>query len=230
MNSSVTEMFDQISSNYDRVNRILSFGMDTFWRKKMASFLPKDRPLQLLDLATGTADQIIFFFEKRKNIEKAIGIDLAKEMLLIGRKKLAEKPYGKRIQLEVGDALQLPFASNSFDIISLSFGIRNFSDPLKGLKEMHRALKKEGRALILEFSMPKFFLLKKSFQFYLKYILPFLGGRLSSKKSAYEYLAKTIASFPHGKAFCSLMQKAGFKEITCHPLALGGVSIYLGEK
>ena len=226
---SITQMFDQISPTYDRVNRILSLGMDRGWRRKTATFLPKKKNLHLLDLATGTADQIISLFESKASIGSAIGLDLASEMLSIGEKKIQEKPYGKQIELQVGDAMAIPFEPEQFDACTFSFGIRNVADPLISLSEIHRVLKPDGRCLVLEFSLPPF-PIKTPYLFYLRRILPWLGGKLSTHPEAYRYLNRTIESFPSGKNFLFLMNRAGFSKSSAHPMAFGAVTLYVGEK
>lgn len=217
------KMFDTISPTYDRVNRILSLGMDRSWRRKAARFLPEG-PLRLLDLATGTGDQIAALLPTKK-IESAVGIDLSSEMLSIAQKKLGSEPH---ISFQRADAEELPFANDSFNAATFSFGIRNVPSPLRALKEVHRILKPNGRALILEFSLPPL-PIRPFYLFYLRHILPHLGGALSRKFSAYRYLNETIETFPSGQAFRSLMEEAGFKAFS-HPMAFGAVTLYVGEK
>lgn len=223
------KIFDQISKNYDRINRILSFGMDRSWRKRAASYLPKKEDLHLLDLASGTGDQLIACLESKKSIASAIGIDLAEEMLHIARNKIQNTPYYNRVSFSKADALHLPFEDLSFDAATFSFGIRNVIDPLACLQEIHRVLKQHGRCIILEFSIPsqpiRFFHL-----LYLRHFLPYIGGVLSKNKDAYRYLNQTIESFPYGAAFCALLSQAGFHFVRKIPLAFGAVTLYLGEK
>lgn len=226
----IWKMFDQISPTYDRVNRILSFGMDQRWRRKAASYLPLKKELTVLDLATGTADQLISLFESPLFIKKAVGIDLAKEMLLIGKKKISTKNYKDKIDLIEADATCLPFEAKSFDATTFSFGIRNVSDPMASLKEIYRVLKSDGIALILEFALPSFFPLRSIHLFYLRCILPRLGAFWSSNLSAYRYLNETIETFPQKKEFCSLMKKAGFHHVTMHKMGFGAVILYIGKK
>lgn len=226
----VSHMFDTISKRYDRVNRILSFGLDLHWRKKVASCLPAKENLHVLDLATGTADQLIAFFQKNKEIEKAVGIDLSDKMLEVGQAKINKKPYADKVTLQKGSALSLPYDAESFDVVSVSFGVRNFSDPLKGLREMHRVLRQDGLVLILEFSLPKQPIVRKLSLFHLRYILPFIGGKLTAQNFAYEYLSQTIQTFPSGKSFCKLMENAGFQKNSIKTLCCGMVSIYMGRK
>jgi demethylmenaquinone methyltransferase/2-methoxy-6-polyprenyl-1,4-benzoquinol methylase len=225
----IWKMFDGISPTYDRVNRILSLGMDRKWRKKVAAHLPKERHLRILDLATGTGDQLISLFESPASIRTAVGIDLAGDMLQIAQKKILAKPYHSKIEFKRADAEKLPFAAESFDATSFSFGIRNVTDPLRSLEEIHRVLKPSGKCLILEFSLPPK-PIRAFYLFYLRHILPRIGGLLSKNREAYRYLNETIETFPSGKDFCLLLKKVGFKKITAHPMALGAVTLYEGEK
>lgn len=226
----IWKMFDAISSTYDKVNRCMTFGIDLYWRKKMSSFLPKKEHLKILDSATGTADQIISLFKHSSKIEHVTGIDLSKDMVAIGKLKIEQKPYKNKVNLQVASALDLPFKDESFDCITMSFGIRNVTDVLACLKEMRRVLKKQGRLLILEASLPKNMLLKGFHLFYLRYLLPNIGGFISKQKHAYVYLNKTIETFPQGQTFCDLLKQAGFTVAIAHPLTGGMVTIYQGDK
>jgi demethylmenaquinone methyltransferase/2-methoxy-6-polyprenyl-1,4-benzoquinol methylase len=225
----IWKMFDTLSPHYDRLNAILSFGMDRGWRRRVASHLPKRENLRLLDLATGTADQLIACFESGASIQSGVGVDLSAEMLKIGNAKLSGKPYRLQAALQMADVEKLPFHDASFDATTFSFGIRNIQSPLASLKEIHRVLKPGGRCLILELSMPPQ-PLRGPHLFYLRHILPRLGGFLSKQKQAYTYLNQTIETFPSGTAFCSLMESASFRSIETIPMALGAVTLYLGEK
>ncbi len=223
-------MFNTISPTYDRTNRILSLGLDQYWRRQVAKFLPKKKPLFLLDCATGTGDQIISLMEHTKKVSQAIGIDLATEMLRLGRQKIKGKPYKDKVLLQEGSATALQFSADTFDCATISFGIRNVDDVPKCLREIHRVLKPGGRIAVLEFSLPKSELLKALHLFYLRRCLPYIGGWLSKNRSAYTYLNKTIEAFPSGKNFCSLMEAAGFTATEAHPLTLGIVTLYIGDK
>lgn len=220
----VWKMFDAISPTYDRINRILSLGMDRRWRKRVAEYLPPQKNLKILDLATGTGDQALALLNSKASIESIIGIDLSVEMLALAKKKLGDKTEFIR-----ADAEKLPFAEKSFDAATFSFGIRNVNDPLNSLKAIHRVLKTKGRCLILEFSLPPK-PIRGFFLFYLRHILPRIGGLLSRKPAAYRYLNQTIEHFPSGKDFCLLMKEAGFTRLRAVPMALGGVTLYVGEK
>lgn len=218
------KMFDLISPTYDRVNRILSLGLDRRWRQKVAKQLPQKKNLKILDLATGTGDQILALLNSKAHIQSITGIDLSAEMLAIAKKKLADKA-----QFQLADAEKLPFADESFDATTFSFGIRNVGNPLTSLQSIHRVLKVHGRCLILEFSLPPK-PIRGFYLFYLRHILPHVGGLLSRKPSAYRYLNQTIEAFPCGKDFLDLMREAGFRRLYAMPLALGAVTLYVGEK
>jgi demethylmenaquinone methyltransferase/2-methoxy-6-polyprenyl-1,4-benzoquinol methylase len=219
------KMFDQISSTYDRVNWILSFGQDQRWRRKAASYLPLRPHLEVLDLATGTGDQLTAILKSGFSIQRLIGIDLSEKMLELGRKKFTQ-PF---VELLRGDAQKLSFSPNQFDAITFSFGIRNVENPLLSLQEIKRVLKPGGKALILEFSIPPV-IIRPFFLFYLRHVLPFLGGLFSKNKGAYQYLNSTIETFPSGKDFLALMHSAGFESLQRHPMNFGAVTLYVGEK
>lgn len=220
----VWKMFDLISPSYDRINRILSLGMDRRWRKRLTQFLPERGNLKVIDLATGTGDQILALLNSGASIQSVKGIDLSNEMLHIAKKKLKD-----RAQLIHADAEKLPFADKSFDVATFSFGIRNVTTPSSALKEIYRVLTPKGRCLILEFSLPPK-PIRGFFLFYLRHVLPRVGGFLSRKQAAYKYLNDTIEHFPSGKEFCLLMKEAGFTRLRAIPMSLGGVTLYIGDK
>lgn len=220
----VWKMFDEISPTYDRTNRIISFGMDQRWRNRVAEYLPPQKNLKILDLATGTGDQALALIKSQASIDSITGIDLSSEMLAIAKKKIPTK-----MQFLTADAEKLPFKAMSFDAATFSFGIRNVTDPLKSLKSIYRVLKPKGRCLILEFSLPPW-PLRSFFLFYLRYVLPIIAGMISKKRSAYQYLNRTIEHFPCGKEFCLLMKEAGFERLKQVPMNLGSVTLYIGEK
>lgn len=226
----IWKMFDTISPTYDQVNRWMTFGLDLYWRGKMASFLPREENLVILDCATGTADQAITLLGKAPQIAKIIGIDLSEEMLLQGTKKIAATSFSHKIELRKASALEIPYENSSFHCVTISFGIRNVVDVGFCLKELLRVLKPGGKVLILETSIPKNKLLQKMHGLYLQRILPKIGGWISKEKSAYEYLHQTAESFPSGNAFCDLLLQAGFEKPRCNPLTLGVVSIYEAKK
>jgi demethylmenaquinone methyltransferase/2-methoxy-6-polyprenyl-1,4-benzoquinol methylase len=226
----VWKMFDRIAHRYDVLNRSLSFGRDVAWRKRLRRHLPKDREIVLVDLATGTADQILFLMDGGAKITRALGYDLSEEMLALGREKIAKKQMGDVISLHTGDAMKSPQADNSADVITISFGIRNVEDVPTALADMRRALIPGGKLLILECSLPENKLIRKGYLFYFRKILPRLGGWVSGDSYAYNYLNKTVETFPCGEAFCALMRDAGFEAVQAEPMTFGVATLYSGVK
>ncbi len=226
----IWEMFDAISKTYDQTNRLMTLGLDLYWRKKMASFLPARDNLCLLDCATGTGDQIISLLKHSKKIKEAFGVDLSEEMIALCEKKVKKISGNVKVHVKKASILKLPFPENAFDCTTLSFGIRNVVDVPLCLEELLRVLRPGGRALILETSLPKGKLLKALHLFYIRKILPLIGGWISQKKHAYRYLNKTAETFPYGDAFCKMLEEAGFINVSCHPLTFGSVSIYVADK
>ncbi len=223
-------MFDRIAHRYDLLNRMLSLGQDVVWRKKVARHLPDQPELHVLDVATGTGDLIIFMQQANAAVKSGIGIDMAEKMLEFGRPKLEKAGISDRFSLKTGNAVAIPFSDNQFDAATISFGIRNVIDVPKALSEMHRVLKKNGRALILEFSLPKNALMRGLYLFYFRNILPRIGGLISGDSFAYRYLNDTVESFPYGEDFCKLMRDAGFRDVKTAPLTFGIATIYQGDK
>ena len=220
----IWKMFDQISPTYDKANRAMTLWLDLYWRRQVCRHFPKKDSLALLDLATGTGDQIAAARKYVQNIALAIGIDLAEEMLALARKKIPEGAEW----INAG-ALAIPYPAATFDCATMSFGIRNVTDIDLCLKEMARVLKPKGRGLILEGSMPPNPLVKGIHLFYLRHILPRIGGTISKNKEAYLYLNKTIETFPSGANFCKKMNDAGFAKAKAIPLTCGVVTLYVGE-
>ncbi len=218
-------MFDSISGNYDFLNHFLSLGIDIRWRKKAIRILAKESPKLILDVATGTGDFAIEAL--RLNPEKIIGIDISEGMLDIGRKKMKAKGYEHVIELKSGDSENLPFEENKFVV---AFGVRNFENLDKGLSEIFRVLKPNGRAVVLEFSKPTSFPMKQLYSFYFKLILPKIGKVVSHDSSAYTYLPESVQAFPDGNDFLSVLSKLGYKNATCQPLTFGISSLYTATK
>jgi len=223
-------MFNTISPTYDRVNRILSFGIDIYWRRKVAMSLPLRENMRLLDCATGTGDQIFSLMERSENIGHAVGIDLASEMLRVGKMKLKEKPYAHAVELRQACMTDIPYPDNSFDSATISFGIRNVSDIPAALKEIFRVLTPGGRIIILEFSMPRNRAIKAAHLFYLRRFVPAVGGFFSQHKEAYAYLNSSIEEFPDASTVTKLLQEAQFVGVQFHPLTFGIVTLYQGDK
>ncbi|MBW2266570.1 MAG: bifunctional demethylmenaquinone methyltransferase/2-methoxy-6-polyprenyl-1,4-benzoquinol methylase UbiE [Deltaproteobacteria bacterium] len=226
----VWKMFNRVAPRYDLLNRILSLGIDRLWRRKMTSFLPPREKQHVLDLATGTADQLLSLFENRNEIKSATGMDLADRMLHIGRKKVERAGLSDVITLKIGSATDIAANDQEFDAVTISFGIRNVADTTQSLREIYRVLKPGGRLLVLEFSLPKSPLFCNIYLFYLRHILPKVGAFLSKDPYAYRYLNETIETFPCGEAFRRILKLAGFTAIAVHPLTFGIATIYQGDR
>tara|TARA_B100000242_G_scaffold143949_1_gene102537 strand:+ start:1433 stop:2143 length:711 start_codon:yes stop_codon:yes gene_type:complete len=222
----IKKMFNNIAKSYDTLNRILSLGIDIWWRKKAVKQL--NNPKIILDVATGTAD---FAISAAKNTNAIItGIDISDKMLEIGEQKIKKLNLENRITLKIGDAEKTSFKKNSFDAITIGFGVRNFENLDLGLKEMHRILKKNGQIAILEPSIPTFFPLKQIYNLYFHILLPKIGGWFSKDTSAYSYLPKSVKSFPAKKQFLEKLKKIGFTNQRHISLSLGIVSLYVAIK
>lgn len=222
-------MFDRIAGRYDLLNHLLSGNRDKAWRRKMTALLPQGDNLRILDLATGTADQLLALYNSGR-VESGIGLDMAEKMLAVGRGKIAARSLSHKLSLQEGNAEQIPLESDSFDAVSISFGIRNMTDVNGTLLEMRRILKPGGRALILEFSLPPSALMRGLYLFYFRHVLPRLGAIISGDSGAYRYLNETVETFPYGAAFCRLMTEAGFRDVTENRLTFGIATIYQGDK
>jgi demethylmenaquinone methyltransferase/2-methoxy-6-polyprenyl-1,4-benzoquinol methylase len=198
----VEDMFDRIAPKYDLLNKVLSVGVDRGWRKKMVAELKPSQPKTMLDIATGTADVAIACMKLQP--DHITGIDISALMLAEGQKKIEGLGIAQQITLQQADSESLPFADNSFDAITVAFGVRNFQNLDKGLSEMLRVLKPNGKVVILEFSQPEKFPIKQFYNFYSKYILPTIGQLVSKERAAYEYLPESVAAFPYGQAFVKI--------------------------
>jgi demethylmenaquinone methyltransferase/2-methoxy-6-polyprenyl-1,4-benzoquinol methylase len=223
-------MFDRIAHRYDLLNRLLSCRRDVAWRNKVAEYLP-DRPNQtVLDIATGTADLLLSLFRKSRQVEFGTGLDMSPKMLGLAREKIAGRQLDNRISLVRADALCLPFANGSLDAVTIGFGIRNVPDVPVALAEMHRVLRPGGKVLILEFSLPRNWLMRRLYPFHLRGIIPRVGAMISSDYYAYRYLNETVESFPYGDQFCRLMEQTGFCNVSAVPLTFGIATIYHGSR
>lgn len=225
----VAGMFDNIAHRYDFLNHFLSLGIDIFWRKKAIQALQSLQPKTILDVATGTADLAIEA-ERQLRSAKITGIDIAAEMLEIGRQKLERYQLGHKIELLQGDVENLPFPNNTFDAVTVAFGVRNFEDISRGLEEMQRVLRPGGKVVILEFSTPTLFPIKQLYNFYFKNILPVFGKIASKDPRAYTYLYESVQVFPYGRDFANLLEETGFQPATYKPLTGGICTLYLAEK
>jgi demethylmenaquinone methyltransferase / 2-methoxy-6-polyprenyl-1,4-benzoquinol methylase len=225
----VEQMFDKIAPKYDLLNRVLSLGIDVSWRKKALGYLKADQPQEMLDVATGTAD-VAIMAAKMLQPKHIIGIDIANQMLDFGRVKIKDQNLNGVIDLETGDSENLRFADQSFDAVTVAFGVRNFENLEKGLSEMARVLRPNGRVVILEFSKPNVFPFKQLYNAYFRYVLPFVGRLTSRDVRAYTYLFESVQVFPEGDDFISILSKTGFHQAQCERLTLGICSIYSAIK
>lgn len=225
----VASMFNNISGTYDFLNHFLSLGIDIIWRKKAIKELLAAKPKKILDVATGTGD---FAFESIKILkpEQIIGVDISEGMLEVAKKKIAERNLDHVFSVQLGDSEGLHFEDNTFDAITVAFGVRNYENLEKGLTDMFRVLKPGGKVVILEFSKPRVFPVKQLYHFYFKYATPFFGGLFSKDKKAYAYLEESVQAFPDGNNFTALMEKVGYQHTKHRSLTFGISAIYTGVK
>ncbi|MEZ0372984.1 MAG: bifunctional demethylmenaquinone methyltransferase/2-methoxy-6-polyprenyl-1,4-benzoquinol methylase UbiE [Candidatus Sericytochromatia bacterium] len=226
----VWRMFDRIAGRYDLINRTLSMGIDISWRKQLTRMLPPRPGLRVLDLATGTADVPLTLCAETADVTEVVGMDLSEGMLAIGADKVAAACRQAQIRLEVGDAMLIPAPEQSFDAVTIAFGIRNVPDVSQTLREMLRVLNPGGYGLVLEFSTPALPGWRQAYLLYLRHVLPRIGALISGDSYAYRYLNQTIETFPYGQAFCDLMIEAGFRDVEALPLTGGIATIYRGKK
>jgi demethylmenaquinone methyltransferase/2-methoxy-6-polyprenyl-1,4-benzoquinol methylase len=224
----VAQMFDTISGNYDNLNRIISFGIDVKWRKKVLKIVSDKKPKIILDIATGTGDLAILMTQT--NAEKIIGLDISAGMLEVGKKKIEEKKLSGIIELVLADSEKIPFEDNYFDAITVGFGVRNFENLEKGFAEILRVLKPNGVFVILETSVPDKTPYKQGYNFYTKNILPIIGKLFSKDNSAYGYLSESAAAFPYGEALNNILRKIGFIDVVAMPQTFGVATIYSASK
>jgi demethylmenaquinone methyltransferase/2-methoxy-6-polyprenyl-1,4-benzoquinol methylase len=224
----VAQMFDTISGNYDELNRVISFGIDVKWRKKVLKLVSDTHPDTVLDIATGTGDLAILMTQT--NATKIVGLDISSGMLDVGRKKISEKKLDAKIEMILGDSENIPYENDSFDAITVAFGVRNFETLEKGLAEILRVLKPGGIFVILETSVPEQFPFKQGYKFYSKNILPLIGKMFSKDDSAYQYLSDSASVFPYGEALNNILRKTGFIEVNALPQTFGVATIYSASK
>ena len=224
----VTKMFDTISKEYDGLNRVISFGIDVKWRKKVVKIVAKTQPNSILDIATGTGDLAINL--TKTNAEKIVGLDISEGMLEVGRSKITKRNLSETIEMVLGDSEELPFEDNSFDAITVAFGIRNFENLEQGLSEILRVLKPSGIFVILETSVPTKFPFKQGYNIYTKGIMPIIGKVFSRDKVAYSYLSESASIFPYGERLNNILSKIGFINPVAMPQTFGVATIYTATK
>ena len=224
----VTQMFDTISGDYDGLNRVISFGIDIKWRKKVVKLVKETNPETILDIATGTGDLAINLAET--NASKIIGLDISNGMLDVGKQKIKKKALEGKIDMILGDSENMPFEDNSFDAITVAFGVRNFETLENGLQEIYRVLKPKGTFVILETSIPTKTPYKQGYNFYSKNILPLIGKMFSKDRNAYKYLSESASAFPYGEALNNILRKVGFINVEDFPQTFGVATIYKSSK
>ncbi len=224
----VTKMFDAISKEYDGLNRVISFGIDVKWRNKVVDIVAQHQPQNVLDIATGTGDLAISL--SKTTASEIIGLDISAGMLEVGRRKISHKQLDSKIKMIVGDSENLPFDDNTFDAITVAFGVRNFEHLEKGLAEIYRVLKPNGIFVILETSVPTKSFYKTGYSFYTKYILPTIGKVFSKDQSAYSYLSESASKFPYGEALNNILRQIGFNSVKDLPQTFGVATIYKASK
>jgi demethylmenaquinone methyltransferase/2-methoxy-6-polyprenyl-1,4-benzoquinol methylase len=224
----VAQMFDTISGNYDGLNRVISFGIDIKWRKKVLQLVSNKNPKTVLDIATGTGDLAILM--TKTSAERIVGLDISAGMLDVGRKKIEAKKLSDKIEMILADSENMPFENNTFDAITVAFGVRNFETLEKGLAEILRVLKPNGIFVILETSVPEKTPYKQGYTFYSKNILPLIGKLFSKDDSAYQYLSESASVFPYGEALNNILRKIGFIDVVSMPQTFGVATIYSASK
>ncbi|MGL4293214.1 MAG: bifunctional demethylmenaquinone methyltransferase/2-methoxy-6-polyprenyl-1,4-benzoquinol methylase UbiE [Bacteroidales bacterium] len=225
----IERMFDSIAHSYDKLNITLSMGIDRLWRRSAMKALQAYEPARILDVATGTGDLAILE-AKKLNPDNVTGIDLSEGMLAIGRQKVEEAGLGNKITLDCQDCLDLKFADNTFDAITVAFGVRNFEELEKGFNEMYRVLKPGGVLLVLELSTPEHFPMKQLYNFYSSTVIPLFGRLVSKDRSAYDYLNKSVKAVPQGEEMASIFRKVGFSNVRFDQYTFGICTNYMGEK
>lgn len=224
----IERMFNSIAPRYDVLNRMLSGGVDQQWRRVVMKEVLDSQPQRLLDVATGTAD--LALMAARKGVPQVIGVDIADQMLEVGRRKVSKADLDGRVELLNGDAEKLPFSDRQFDVATVAFGVRNFEDLAAGLRQIHRVLRPGGKLIVLEFSRPRVFPVKQLYAFYNRFILPAVGRLVSGDSGAYTYLPESIAVFPEGDEFLNWMEEAGFTQRKARRLTFGIASVYVGHR
>ncbi|WP_291274097.1 bifunctional demethylmenaquinone methyltransferase/2-methoxy-6-polyprenyl-1,4-benzoquinol methylase UbiE [Flavobacterium sp.] len=224
----VAQMFDTISENYDGLNKVISFGTDAKWKKKILKMVQEKQPTTILDIATGTGDLAILF--SSTSAQEIIGLDISQGMLEIGKQKIQAKNLNDKIQMVLGDGENIPYANDYFDVITVAYGVRNFENLERGLAEILRVLKPEGQLLILETSVPTQFPFKQGYYVYTNFVMPMIGKLFSKDQKAYQYLSTSAQNFPFGEVLNNILRKIGFIDVQHLPQTMGVATIYKASK
>jgi len=224
----VTEMFDGISTEYDALNRKISLGIDVKWRRRVVDLLIPKKPESILDIATGTGDLALALTATRAS--RIVGLDISVGMLSVGKDKVKVENLENTIEMVIGDSEALTYDDNSFDAVTVAFGVRNFENLELGLSELFRVLKPGGTLVVLETAVPTRFPFKQGYKFHTQVIIPLMGKLFTRDQAAYKYLSDSAAVFPHGKQFNNILEKMGFIEVEDSPQTLGVASIYCATK
>ena len=229
--SRVKRMFGQIAPKYDRMNHLLSMNVDRYWRWRTVRRVAPQGTSPILDICTGTGDLALAYCRRTRGEVEVIGSDFCPQMLAVGEKKKARASYAERLRFVEADAQQLPFDDDSFQIVSVAFGLRNIADTDQGLREMARVCQPDGQVAILEFSMPRWQPFKGLYGWYFRHVLPRLGQLLArNREEAYSYLPDSVGEFPSGDALAQRMRQAGLQHVRFQPLTLGIATLYMGTK
>ena len=224
-------MFAEIATNYDRMNHLLSMNVDRYWRWRTVRIVPPTGDAPILDVCTGTGDLALAYYKAAKGKTKIMGTDFCVEMLEIGEAKKKKAGINGQVEFQEADTQALPFEDDTFQIVSVAFGLRNVTNTETGLKEMTRVCQPGGKVAVLEFSMPGWQPFKGIYSWYFKNILPRIGQMLASnKEEAYKYLPESVGEFPHGEALAEKMRAAGLKDVFFRPMTFGVATLYVGTK
>jgi demethylmenaquinone methyltransferase/2-methoxy-6-polyprenyl-1,4-benzoquinol methylase len=226
----IQKMFDGIAPSYDRLNHLMSLGVDRLWRRKAVKELVDGSVQKILDVACGTGDSTIELAKRAGLGSTVIGVDISAGMMDPLMRKAAKAGVHDRIHLKVADGCDLPYADGSFHAVTCSFGIRNFEDKAKGLREFLRVLKPGGKMVILELSVPDGRRLRRLYNVYFMHIMPWIGGLVSGNKEAYRYLPASVQAFPAPEKFCAMIKDAGFRSVRFRTLSFGLCRMYIAEK
>ena len=225
----VREMFDSIAPAYDVMNRMMTLGIDRTWRRKAVDMVGEYKPRRILDVATGTGD-LSFLIDERLHPESLTGIDLSEGMLAVAREKARQRDVDNRVTFAVEDCLALSMPNNSFDAITVAYGVRNFENLQQGFAEMYRVLSPGGVLCVIELSTPEHFPMRQLYKLYTYTIIPLVGRIVSRDKQAYTYLPRSVAAVAQGEEMLDIFRAVGFKNCRLRRLTFGACTIYMGEK